>query len=114
MYKTNRLTLAVATAVGTVEAKVATTHAKKHFFIIFDCTTDNPSLLHRLTWPWLFLIGFTMACVSYLIAVRLNHLPYEVPDHPGDEGDDDLDKAHNKPQDVHHQEKHHLEGIKSP
>ena len=55
-----------------------------------------------------------MACASSLKAVRLNHLPYEVPDHPGDEGDDDLDKAHNKPQDVHHQEKHHLEGIKSP
>lgn len=48
-----------------------------------------------------------MACASSLRAVRLNHLPYEVPDHPGDEGDDDLDKAHNKPQDVHHQEKHH-------
>lgn len=82
--------------------------------LISDCTTDNPSLLHRLTWPWLILFGLTMACASSLKAVRLNHLPYEVPDHPGDEGDDDLDKAHNKPQDVHHQEKHHLEGIKSP
>ena len=45
----------------------------------------------------------TFTNISSLGAVRLHHLPDNVPDRPCDKGNDYLDNADNEPQNAHHQ-----------
>ena len=58
-----------------------------------------------------------MAAISNLITFSFNNCADESPDNPKNEGNDDLNNRHDKPQDAHHQVENHLQeksGIKIP